>query len=115
MPVTNARGDAWTVKGDGSLEGTGLFIMREAVAQSQVNVINSIGAKTLDAPALYKAVWQFTPSPTSKGTAQIQAVIKNLTEPSNQTTINAVAEITKTNLALVMAKTVELKKLRLSK
>ncbi len=115
VPVTNARGDAWTVKGDGSLESTGLFVMREAVAQSQVNVINTIGAKTMDLPALYKTVWQFTPSPTSKGQVQIQAVIKNLTEPSNQTTINAVAGITKENLKLVMAKTVELKKLRLSK
>jgi len=115
VPVTNARGDDWTVKGDGSLEGTGLFVMREAVAQSQVNVINALGAKTLDLPALYKAVWQFTPTPTSKGKGQIQAVIKNLTEPSNQTTINAVAGITKENLKLVLAKTVELKKLRLSK
>ena len=36
------------------------------------------------------------------------------TQPSNQTTINAVAGITKENLKLVLPKTVDMKKLRLT-
>jgi len=115
VPVANARGDKWTVKGDGNLEDTGLYVMREAVAQSQVNVINALGAKTLDLAALYKAVWEFTPTPTSTGKAQIHDVIMSMTQPSNQTTIDAVAGITKQNLKLVMQKTVDMKKLRLTK
>ena len=75
----------------------------------------SINAKTVDLPALYKAVWQFTPLPTSKGKTQIHDVIMSMTQPSNQTTIDAVAGITKDNLKLVMQKTVDLKKLRVKK
>jgi hypothetical protein len=115
VEVKNARGDAWTVKGDGNLEAIGLQIMREAVAQSQVDVLNAVGAKTIDLPALYQGVWQFTPSPTATGKASIQKAIKDLTVPSNKTTIDAVAGIAKENLPLIMDKTVELKKLRLKK
>ena len=115
VPVTNTHGDKWTVKGDGSLEDTALLVMREAVAQSQINVINSLSAKTLDLPELFKAVWQFTPTPTKEGKAQIHDVIASMTQPSNPTTINAVAGITKENLKLIMQKTVDMKKLRLSK
>jgi hypothetical protein len=115
VPVTNGHGDPpWTVKGDGSLEDATLRVMREAVAQSQINVINSLGAKTLDLPGLFKAVWQFTPVPTKEGKAQIHDVITSMTQPSNQTTIDAVADITKENLKLIIQKTVDMKKLRLS-
>lgn len=103
---------AWTVKGDDHLEGEGLFYMQEAVAQSQINVLNTPKGSAPDYPTLLKAVWDLTPQPDTSGKAAIAKAVKDLSDPSSATTIAAVADITWNNLELIMDKVVAFGKLK---
>lgn len=68
LPVENARGDSWPLSGDKSLNAKTRTIARQAVAQSQLNVIlayNFVGP--LNYSDLYKRVWDYTPKPSKPG------------------------------------------------
>ena len=101
--VSNTKA-SWTVKGDDNLEPTALFYMREAVSQSQVNVLNAAGAATVDYAKAFKAVWDLAPQPDTSGRAEITKAVTDLADPKSATTVTAVGAITKANLQLIMDK-----------
>jgi hypothetical protein len=86
VDVENSRGDApWKATGDAAMNADSLKMAQQAVAQSQVQVLNVVGksAETLDFPALFKVVWDFTPRPTAGGTKAISEAIEQFTKPSD--------------------------------
>ena len=113
VEVENQKGDKWSLSGDGKLNDRSLAIGRQAVAQSQVNVLNSVGkTSTLDFPALFKSVWDFTPRPTKSGVKLIDELISRTTNPANPTTVRAAVDIIVEKIDIILKKLVERKKLK---
>ncbi len=86
VDVENARGDPpWKATGDAAMNADSLKMAQQAVAQSQVQVLNVVGKSgdTLDLPALLKAVWDYTPRPTASGTKAISDAIDQFTKPGD--------------------------------
>ena len=62
LPVANDKGQKWKLSGDDTLNPETLAVARQAVAQSQKNVIGAYQVPgALDHPALYQSVWAYTP------------------------------------------------------
>ena len=115
IEVENAKGEKWHLSGDKSVNEESLKFGRQAVAQSQLNVINAVG-KTgdLDFEKLFKAVWSNTPQPTAKATKGMQETIKILTDPSKLESISAAAMIIKNEIKTLVKELVKRKHLKVA-
>jgi hypothetical protein len=84
VDVENAKGNTWKATGDAAINDSTREVAQEAVAQSQIQVMNAVGkSDALDLPALLKAVWDYTPRPTTAGTTAIHDAIEQLTKPGD--------------------------------
>jgi hypothetical protein len=107
--VTNARGDAWTLPGDGSLDTSPetLKIAKAAVAQSDLDLKRVAKATgPLDYDARFKAVWDFTPKPTTEGAERIEQIIGEMLSYGDAATISALSQVMITEIDLLIAKLV---------
>src|SRR5262249_1074404 len=100
LPVENAKGDKWDLSGDGTLNAKSLEIGRQAVAQSQLNVLNVFKqVLALDLPALFKKVWDFVPRPRSGADeTAVKTAVASGTDPKSSSTIDAIVNQIKKNL-----------------
>lgn len=97
----------WKLSGDETLNGTSEAEARKAVAQSQVNVMNTRGqAGPLDLPGMFKNVWDFVPVLTTAGTAAVKQAVGKGTNPAEQDNIHEVASKVIENVELIMLKVV---------
>jgi hypothetical protein len=102
LEVYNAK-RTWPVKGDGSIEQTGRDFMRQAIAESYVQVANAAQSPgSLELKTMDEAVWSLVPHPTARGQKTIDAVVASLVDPTAATTIARVAALVRTNLRLLM-------------
>jgi hypothetical protein len=122
VEVTNAKGDTWTLQGDGKLNAKSLEIGKKAVARSRQNIIDVLNTPDVisggtvppapNLPALYKSVWDYVPTPTVKGTADIKTQVSTYTDPKQQATIDAVANLIKLNIHAIIDELVNRKILK---
>ena len=115
VEVDNIGSDGpWKLSGDGKLNPKSLEVGRKAVAQSQVNILNTVRKTVkLDEAKLFKAVWDYVPRPTATGSKLIHNVIKILTDPSKSSTINEAAKIIKSKVTVIIDELVNRKELEL--
>jgi hypothetical protein len=103
VDVTNAKGDTWRLSGDGTLNRDTKAIAIKAVAQSQVNILNTTGlVGPLDYDNLIKNVWDYVPRPTGKGIKEVGVKVNDLADPTQKATVNAVAKIIKANIKTIV-------------
>jgi hypothetical protein len=103
IPVENAHGDKWDLSGDGTLNPKSREMARKAVAQSQLNVLDSfkkIGP--LNLPDLFKKVWDFVPRPTAAGEKLIKTEVMSGTDPKSAKLIDAVVDLIRTNYKIIL-------------
>ena len=114
VEVSNWKGDGpWTLSGDGTLNEETLEVGKKAVAQSRSNILRVVSKKgNLDEAKLYKAVWDYVPRPTAKGTKLMASVIEALTNPSQTKTISDAAEIIKNQVGVIVDELVKRKNLQ---
>jgi hypothetical protein len=68
--------------------------MRRAVAQSLLNVLSvHRQSGTLDLPALFARVWEYTPQPTEEGVALIKKRVDIGTDPAETSVVDTVAAL----------------------
>ncbi len=81
----------WRLPGDKHLSESPetIKIARDAVAQSQKNITDSIGKATIDSASLAKAVWDYVPVPTEEGKKQIELVKTKLLDPNQDEAVDA--------------------------
>jgi LysM repeat protein len=113
VAVTNAKGDAWELSGDGTLNAKSLEIGRKAVAQSQLNVLEVFKLTlALNLPALFKKVWDYVPHPTAgAGKTQIQKAVSSGTDPTSAGLIGAAVALIKGNFKMIIEELIKRKKL----
>ncbi|MFI9386607.1 DUF4157 domain-containing protein [Kutzneria sp. NPDC052558] len=90
IPVSNKKGRTWNLTGDKTLDPVNRDIIREAVAQSQLNVLdahNAIGP--IDLPGNFARVWDYVPRPKAAGVTQIKKAVDDNTDPSSPTLLAA--------------------------
>jgi hypothetical protein len=112
VDVTNPRGDKWTVQGDAHLNAKSLEIGKMAVAQSRQNIVQVLNTPDVvsgggvppapDVPALQKRVWDYVPTPTVKGVADIKTQVTTYTDPTQKATVDAVATLIKINIHAII-------------
>jgi len=113
VEAENQKGDKWELSGDGKLNERSLSIGRQAVAQSQVNILNNVGnTGTLDFPALFKSVWDFVPRPSQSGTKVINQLINQFANPSDPKTLKKAREIVVSRIDMIIDGLVDRKKLK---
>ena len=113
LPVENAKGDSWELSGDGTLNAKTREIARNAVAQSQLNVISVYNLTgTLDTATLYQKVWDYTPKPSKAGTTQLVDAVKKGTDVASADLKKAVVKLIKDNYRLIIDELVKRKKLQ---
>jgi hypothetical protein len=113
LPVENANGDKWMLSGDGTLNADSTKFARQAVAQSQMNVIGVYSKSgPLDLPPLFKKVWDYTPQPTKAGSQMVAGAVALGTDIGNSAMQNRVAGVIKANYKLILDELVVRKKLR---
>lgn len=84
IPVKNRLNQQWPLSGDTTLNTRTLAIARQAVAQSQRNVISAYKmTSALDLPALYKAVWDYTPELTVEGMTIVNTQVATRTRSTD--------------------------------
>jgi hypothetical protein len=111
--VENDRGESWILKGDGSLNEVSLRVGRQAVAQSQVNVLNAVGVRgTLDFAGLFKRVWEYTPHPTADSTKKIHDLIAELTNPREAAVHRKAAAVISGQIDTIVGELVRRRKLK---
>ncbi len=83
------------------------------MAQSQYNVLSVFGLTlALNLPALFKAVWDYVPRPTSAAAADIRATVNRVTDPKQTTLISKLAGMVKQLYRSLLDKLVALNILR---
>jgi uncharacterized protein DUF4157/LysM domain-containing protein len=113
IPVTNAKGDSWSVSGDRTLNEDTKRIGRRAVARSQLNVLETLNLHgPLNLPALFKNVWDYVPRATSAGQAIIQTEIIKGTNPKSATLRAAAARVVVDNYLLLLREALRRHQLR---
>jgi LysM repeat protein len=113
LPVENKRGDAWSLSGDSSLNADTLKVARQAVAQSQADVISvyqMVGP--IDYARLNRGVWDYTPQPTTVGHKTIVDAVTTGTNIASPDLITAVINLIKANYLLIIAELVKRKNLQ---
>jgi len=113
VPVENNMGDKWDLSGDKTLNTDSKRVARTAVAQSQLNVLDSfklIGP--IDLPAEFKKVWDYVPHPTPAGEATVHKEVTSGTDPKSGSLINAVVALIKDNYKLIIDELVKRKVLK---
>ena len=109
VPVKNAKGQAWPLSGDETLNDDTRKIMRRAVAQSQLNVLSVYKMSgSLDLPVLYARVWDYTPRPTAAGEALIKDRVDIGTDPTQNSLVDAVVDLIRQNFRQILAELVRL-------
>ena len=106
VEVTNNKGDTWVLSGDATLAKSPktLAIAKAAVAQADQNLEQAARTTApLDFDALFKAVWDFTPTPTTGGAARIERAISSILNYGDAGTIGALSKITIDNIDVVIA------------
>ncbi len=113
LPVQNARGDKWKLSGDGTLNKDTTKFARQAVAQSQLNVMNAYNSSgKIDYDALYKKVWDFTPSPDPDGTKQLLKEVHQGTAINSASLQGEIVKLIADNYKLLIKELVARKKLK---
>ena len=114
IPVENAKGSPpWKLSGDGTLNKETISVARQAVAQSQLNVLSVyklVGPPNI--PALFKKVWDYTPRPTSAGFKQVSGEVTKGTDIKSADLKKSVVTLIQANYKLIIDKLVGLKKLQ---
>jgi hypothetical protein len=115
VEVENAKGQKWQLSGDKTLNADTLSVGRQAVAQSELNVLEaSSQTSPLDLPRLFKAVWDYVPHPTAAGTVQITDVVKLDTDPKQASLIASIVATITANYRDILAALVARKILKKS-
>jgi hypothetical protein len=93
LSVENEKGDKWMLSGDGTLNADTLQIARRAVAQSQLNVLSMINAGPIkpNFKALFKQVWDYTPSPSHEGQKHLKGIVDRGVNPNSPEFASAIA------------------------
>jgi LysM repeat protein len=113
LPVENNKGDKWALSGDGTLNTATRDVARRAVAQSQLNVLSSIGSTgSINTAELFKRVWEFTPRPDAAGAKQLVSEINKGTEINSADLRAAMVKLIKENYKLIIAELVKRNKLK---
>jgi uncharacterized protein DUF4157/LysM domain-containing protein len=113
IPVKNAKGDAWKLSGDGTLNPDSEKMAKKAVAQSQMNVLSTFNLTgPLDLSGLFKKVWDYVPFPVGAGQKTVKETIGKATDPKSDWLVKQLAAQIRANWKLLLDKLVELKKLR---
>jgi hypothetical protein len=114
VEVENKKGEKWVLSGDDTLNAKSLAIGRQAVAQSQVNVLNAKSAPgPLPYEQLFRAVWDYTPQPTPKGAEEIRKQVGRVTvQYRTPDTIAEVAKTIRENIDTIIQKLLSMGKLR---
>jgi len=113
LPVENNKGDKWLLSGDGTLNPQTKAIARQAVAQSQMNIISAYKLTgPLDYPTLFQSVWDYTPQPDSTGTKQVVQAVNKGTDIVSPDLQKAVVKLIKDNYLLIIHELVMRKELR---
>jgi hypothetical protein len=107
VEVQNKNG-TWMLSGDETLNPTSQQEAQKAVAQSQVNVMNTKGmAGPIDFDGMFKKVWEIVPHPTAKGAAEVKNAVDKGTSPTEPKNVLDVAQQIVKNVELIMKKVVE--------
>lgn len=98
LEVTNARGDPpWKLSGDKTLSNSPetLRVMQAAVAQSYSNLetVAKLTATPSDFEPYFKAVWDYTPTPTAAGKKTLDGIVSTFTDPKDSKTVDAFAKL----------------------
>lgn len=113
LPVENAKGDIWALSGDGTLNAKTQAIARQAVAQSQINIISAYKLTgPLNYPVLYQNVWDYTPRPSATGAPQLADTIKQGTDVKSADLKRAMVKLIADNYKLIIDELVKRKKLK---
>jgi hypothetical protein len=113
LPVVNAKGDAWQLSGDNTLNAKTLAFARAAVAQSQVNVISAYKITTpLAYAVLFKKVWDYTPQPATTAEAQVKTAADTGTDVKSKELQTAIVNLIASNYMLIIDELVKRKKLQ---
>ena len=114
VEVENGKGDHWMLSGDETLalSPETLRIGREAVAQSQRNIISAMahrGTGTLDYEGLAALVWEYVPHPTATpaGKGKVDQAVGTFTDVNQQQTIDRFVDVSVSNLPTLIAKLTE--------
>ena len=111
VQVTNGLGATWKLSGDKSLDAETLSEARQAVVQSQQNVLGALSAKKAEHAALCDAVWAHVPRPNAEGAASIQQAVQALADPAKKSTTDAAAAFVIANIGDIIGGAVDMKKL----
>jgi hypothetical protein len=119
VEVQNGRGDHWMLSGDETLalSPETLRIGRDAVAQSQRNIISAMahrGSGALDYEGLSALVWEYVPHPTAtpSGQGNVDQAVSTFTDVNQQKTIDAFVDVSVANLPTLIQKLTEKNLLR---
>ena len=113
LPVENAMGDSWLLSGDFTLNAKTKEIARNAVAQSQLNVISVYNLSgPLNTPTLFKRVWDYTPRPSTVGIKQLVEEVKKGTNVNSADLREAVVKLIQDNYKLIIDELVKLNELK---
>jgi hypothetical protein len=113
LPVENERGDKWNLSGDGTLNADTMKIARQAVAQSQMNIISAFQlVGPLDYASLYKRVWVYTPKPSPAGLKQLVDTVQKGTDITNAALKKSIVDLINANFLLMIDELKKRKKLQ---
>jgi hypothetical protein len=106
IEVENKRGDKWTLSGDSTLAlspDTKQFA-KAAVEESFRNLVTVAKAnESFDYTPLLERVWAYTPKPTSAGQAEVDKILKDLTDPNNAESQRRFAELAISNIEILVS------------
>jgi Domain of unknown function (DUF4157) len=113
VAVENKVGDTWSLSGDGTLNSETKRIAQMAVAQSQLNVLQSHNlVGPLDRSELFGRVWTYTPQPTKTSESLINAEISLGTDPTGAVLIDRIAKLITENYKAILAELIKRRKLK---
>jgi hypothetical protein len=108
VSVENLKGDKWDLSGDGTLNAKSKEVARKAVAQSQLNIFDAFKAPApLDYPPRFKKVWDYVPTPTTKGETDIKATVASGTDPKDAGLVRAVVALVNSHYLLILSELVK--------
>jgi hypothetical protein len=113
VPVENNMGDKWSLSGDATLNDDTRRIARNAVAQSQLNVLDVFKVMTpVDLPAAFKRVWGYVPHTTAAAEKTVKTDVTTGTDPKSAALTDAVAALITRNYPRIIAELVRRKILK---
>jgi hypothetical protein len=110
IEVANARGDTWSLPGDGTLRASPdtTRIMRAAVEESFRNLELAASAPgVVDEDRMIDAVWAYTPAPTARGAQHMETLVRRSLDYTAPHSMDAFAALLVANIDEVIAQLVD--------